>query len=522
MLIPSMQALRKNKSNSFTAWRQTIFYIQTYLQYMKNYFFSAAILILILVTTSCKKNDSAVTPPTTDTLTAAAKLDLLRDSIYLYSKEEYLWHEVIPSYAVFNPRQYTGTTELAAAQSEMAGIRALQPQDHKHSYSFVTTQAGSDAIQTGGNTDYGFFIKSASVDKALPYDSVYWFVEYVYKNSPSGTAGVQRGWWISKINNTAIGVDNASIALLNDVFFGTTSSSTGFTFTKTDGTTVDITLTKGSYTANSVLYTDVITNGTTKTGYLVFNQFFGTTSKTELSTAFTDFAAKSINELVVDLRYNHGGSTDTQNALANLIAPASATGKTMYTYIFNDSLAAGKFPLLQKKANYASSAFTAANNTISYQKAGSIAVSRVFFIVTSETASASELLINNLRPYMDVKLVGDTTYGKPVGFFPISIFNYAVYPISFKTVNSAGSAEYYDGFAPDKLTPDGVNRSWGDTNEPSLAAALHYISTGSFARAANTEEEQNRRLLTVQKQYQPLNRQLYDNKFTGMFVKDTH
>ena len=118
---------------------------------------------------------------------------------------------------------------------------------------------------------------------------------------------------------------------------------------------------------------------------------------------------------------------------------------------------------------------------------------------------------------MDVKLVGDTTYGKPVGFFPISIFNYAIYPISFKTVNSAGSAEYYDGFAPDKLTPDGVNTNWGDTNEPSLAAALRYISTGSFARASNIEEAQNRQLLSVQKLYQPLNSQLFNNKFTGMF-----
>lgn len=413
-----------------------------------------------------------------------------------------------------------GATELAAAQNEMAGIRALQVQDNKHSYSFVTTTAGSNAIQTGNDQDYGFFIKEASLDRALPYDSVYWFVEYVYKNSPSGVAGVQRGWYISKINNTAIGNDNASVDLLNNIFFGTTSSSATFTFTKTDGTTVDLNLAKGSYTANSVLYTDVITNGAVKTGYMVFNQFFGSSSVTELTNAFNDFASKGINELVVDIRYNHGGSTDTQNTLADLIAPSSATGKTMYTYIFNDSLTAGKFPLLRRKPGYSNVSFQPADNTITYQKAGSVNLSRVFFIVTGETASASELLINNLRPYMDVKLVGDTTYGKPVGFFPIQIFDYAIYPISFKTVNSAGSAEYYDGFAPDKLTPDGVNRSWGDEDEPSLAAALHYINTGSFNRTVNTDEEQNQRMLTMQKQFQPLNSQLYNKRFTGMFTKN--
>jgi carboxyl-terminal processing protease len=489
---------------------------------MKTYFLSLVAVIALSGIISCKKTNSTATPATpgtgSDTLTAAAKTGLLLDSLYLYTKEVYLWHEVIPAYNVFNPGQYTGSTDLVAAQNEMAAIRALQPQDKKHSYSFVTTQAGSDAIQTGDSKDYGFFIKAAALDRALPYDSVYWFVQYVYKNSPAGAAGVQRGWYISKINNTNIGYDNASITLLNSVFFGT-GTAASFTFTRDDGSTTPIDLTKGSFTANSVLYTDVITNGSGKTGYLVFNQFFGPTSVTELTNAFTDFTTKGINELVIDLRYNHGGSTATQDALANMIVPASATGKTMYTYIFNDSLTAGKFPLLKRKPGFSNVSFSPSINTVNYKKSGSISLGRVFFIVSSETASASELLINNLRPYMDVKLVGDTTYGKPVGFFPISIYNYAIYPISFKTVNSAGSAEYYDGFAPDKLTADGVNRNWGDVTEPSLGAALRYIATGNFGRVSAVAEDENRRLMEVQQQYQGINSRLYENKFTGMFIQ---
>ena len=88
----------------------------------------------------------------------------------------------------------------------------------------------------------------------------------------------------------------------------------------------------------------------------------------------------------------------------------------------------------------------------------------------------------------------------------------------FKTVNSQGSAEYYDGFVPDKLTPDGVNKNWGDVTEPSLAAALRYINTGSFNRSINIEEE-NRRLLQREKQFSPLNTQLSENKFTGMYTE---
>jgi carboxyl-terminal processing protease len=488
---------------------------------MKSYQYLLVFSIALIMGLSCKKNNPAepAGPPAgNDTLVVASMKDLLLDSLYLYTKEEYLWHEVIPSYTAFNPRQYTGTTDLIAAQNEMAAIRALQPQDKKHHYSFVTTQAGSDAIQTGNDQDYGFFIKAAALHKSSPVDSVHWYVQYVYKNAPSGIAGVQRGWYISKINNSPIGYDNASVTVLNDVFFGA-GTSASFTFTKSDGSTVDINLAKGNFTANSVLYTDVITNGAKKIGYIVFNQFFGAGSVTELTTAFNDFAAKGINELVVDLRYNHGGSVSTQNAFANLVAPASADGKTMYTYNFNDSLTAGKFPLLKTKPGFSNVSFLPSDNTVSYQKAGGVnALSRVFFIVTGETASASELLINNLRPYMDVKLIGDTTYGKPVGFFPISIFNYAIYPISFKTVNSAGSAEYYNGFAPDKLTPDGVNRNWGDVNEPSFAAALNYINTGSFRSQSAAYDENNKLALSAQKLYQPLNSKLYENKFTGMFV----
>ncbi|MEO8110139.1 MAG: S41 family peptidase [Ginsengibacter sp.] len=472
-----------------------------------------------LLTQSCKKKDGmgSVTPPV-DSVATPSKLDLLRDSIYLYTKEVYLWHEVLPSYAAFNPRKYTGTTELEAAQNEMAGIRALQPEDNRHSYSFVTTTAGSNAIQTGEDQDYGFFIKAGSIDRVAPYDSVYWYVEYVYKNSPSGTGGVQRGWYISKINNTNIGYDNASVNLLNTVFFGT-GSSANFEFTKSDGSTVNLNLNKSAYTANSVLYTHVFTNGVTKTGYVVFNQFFGEVSRTELATSFNDFASQGINELIVDLRYNHGGSTETQDALANIIAPSSADGKTMYTYIYNDSLQAGKFPLLSRKYSLSPSSFKPVNNTVKVEKTGSLNLSRVFFIVSGETASASELLINNLRPYLDVKLLGDTTYGKPVGFFPIPIFDYAIYPISFKTVNSAGSAEYYDGFAPDKLTPDGINTNWGDPAEPSLSSALKYITTGSFnGRVFNQNvDDQNKVMLTAQKAFEPLNSKLYEKKFIGMF-----
>ncbi len=469
----------------------------------------------IIAAPACKKDENKGQDPPPEP--PASKIDLLKDSVYLYSKEIYFWHEVIPAYNTFNPRKYTGNTELQAAQNVMAAIRNLQPQDKKHGYSFVTTQAESDGIQTGEDKDYGFFIKAATFEKIQPVDSVHWYVEYVYQTSPSGAAAVERGWYINRINGTEIGYDNASVDILNNVFFGSTNSAE-FQFVKQNGDIKNITLTKATFTANAVLHTSVITDGAKKTGYLVFNQFFGEGARTELRDAFADFSAKGINELIVDLRYNPGGSTETQNVLANLIAPQAADGQKMYTYDFNDSLKAGKFPLLRRKPGFSNITFAAEPNTVKYEKEGSLNLSRVFFIVTGGSASASELVINNLRPYMEVKLVGDTTYGKPVGFFPISVFGYAIYPISFKTINAAGAAEYYDGFAPDKLAADGVNTNWGDTKDPSLAAALKYISTGSFGRVMQSEDD--RRAFERQQLLQPVNIGLSDKKFSGMYVEN--
>jgi carboxyl-terminal processing protease len=476
-------------------------------------FFVSFLSLFVLFVTSCKK-DVQEDPGTGTGSTTATPTELLKDSLYLFTKEIYLWQDLIPSYAVFNPRQYTGATDIDAATAEMNGIRALQPLDR---FSFVTTKEASEGLQTGVAVDYGFFIKSAAADLVAPIDSVHWYVQYAFDKSTAGTSGVNRGWYINKINNTTVGYNQAGVDLLNATFFGTTTSAS-FEFVKPDGSTTTLNLSKTSFTSNSVLYKNVIPTGGKKVGYFVFKQFFGTPSVTELNTVFNYFKTEGINELVVDLRYNPGGSTATQEVLADLIAPAAANNQVMYKYVFNTSLQQGNFPLLQKKAGYGSTSFREENNTEKFANTGGLSLNRVFFIVTGSTASASELLINNLKPYMDVKLIGDTTYGKPVGFFPVDIYNYSIYPISFKTVNSAGNADYYNGFAPDKVAPDGLDKSWGDVTEPSLASAIKFISTGTF-RTTDAGEQQYRNQMQKQLELKPLNESLEKNQFNGMYTE---
>ena len=112
--------------------------------------------------------------------------------------------------------------------------------------------------------------------------------------------------------------------------------------------------------------------------------------------------------MIVDLRYNGGGSVNTAEYLDGVMAPANVAGKLMYKYIYNDKLTA-------------SASQVGLQENVLFKSGGNLNLSNVFFIGGRNTASASELTLNNLKPYMNVKLVGQKTYGKPVGFFSFSI-----------------------------------------------------------------------------------------------------
>lgn len=177
---------------------------------------------------------------------------------------------------------------------------------------------------------------------------------------------------------------------------------------------------------------------------------------------FNRFAGEGVQDVVVDLRYNGGGYVSVARKLADYLAPASANGGVMMTQKFN-----------QKYTSY--------NSTDLFRKKGSLNLNRIFFIVSNSTASASELLINSLKPYMDVMLLGASkTHGKPVGYFPIPLGNWYILPVSFFTVNKAGEGHYYNGMPLNSQVADGLDKDWGDLSETSFASAVNYITTGAF------------------------------------------
>ena len=416
--------------------------------------FLFSIAICVFIATSCKKSNDAAPGGGGGGGTVR---DKVKDSAVDIARDIYLWYTQIPS--GFNGQSYADPDKIMTAIRQYSKEPGFTNAVDR--WSFAVKKAEWDDISGGISQDFGisvFFLAEGDLR-----------VKYVEKASPAGIAGLHRGWRITKINgSTNITTSNADF-IVNAVFY---SASTSFTFLKPDGTSVDITLNAASYQDNPFFLDTVYTVGASKAGYIVFNSFLGDTTaiNNKFQSIFNRFATEGVSDIIVDLRYNGGGYVSIQEKFANYLINNAGNGGVMMSEKFNDK-------------------YTMYNETFNFSKLGTINLSRIFFIVSNNTASASELLINNLRPYMTVKLVGpNNTYGKPVGYFPIPVGDWYVFPVSFRSTNKNNEGNYFSGFAPDKLVADGLDKDWGDKTEGPLASILTYLSTGTFGLVINGRE----------------------------------
>lgn len=189
----------------------------------------------------------------------------------------------------------------------------------------------------------------------------------------------------------------------------------------------------------------------------------------EVEETLQYFEEGNIDELIVDLRYNGGGSVDVAEQIMNALVPAAADGKLMYTNDFNPDKAS-------------------LNDSYNFERTNNLSLDKLVVISSRGSASSSELLINCLKPYMEVTLVGEQTYGKPVGSFPLSSFNSVLdqnnvelVPITFAIANAAGEAAYYDRFPADILAADDPAINWGNLEDERLSAAISYLLYGNLS-----------------------------------------
>jgi len=512
-----------------------------------------SLLLFVVTFSACKKSPK---PEITDNTNGGSggtpsgtRAQLPLDSLYLYAKQIYYWNDAIPEYSAFNPRQFSGKSQpIDNYNAELFALTQLKinpvtgkPFEYnglgypKYSRIDDLTQANPSASSS---------LKSANVDvdnngydvgiRPVFYtysnsDKYDLFVTAVYPGSPAAAAGVKRGWLITKVNGNAVGASYTKESQsVFDSFSAASITIEGFN--ASDGVKFNVTLNRASYKSSPVYASKVITRSGKKIGYLAFARFSSLSSADGssdkyLDPVFADFSSQGVTDLVIDLRYNGGGYVNTAAYLSNLIAPSGSSGQVMFTEIYNALMQSGKATILANQPligidgkilyqngrmlTAADDNYTVAGNTTLFSKKGSLGgVSNVVFIVSRNTASASEIVINCLKPYMNVKLVGDTTYGKPVGFFPVTIENrYQVYMPNFETKNARNEGGYYTGIVPDVLDEyDDPEYVFGDERENYLSRALNVLAPGSTStqsvasvgnRKASTESFRSQQIKPV-------------------------
>ncbi|HEY0609876.1 MAG TPA: S41 family peptidase [Chitinophaga sp.] len=472
-------------------------------------------VISLFVLGACKKDHGEPVKPATDGGDGGVAVSS-KDSMYFIFKDEYLWNDVIPDSATFKPNSYNTASAMFNA---LKSYKKDNGNNLDH-YSFLDDGTVAGEIGEGIAGDFGLEIDYNTATDLR--------IIYVYANSPAYQQGVRRTWQITAINNNSNvsydGSNGPNVQRIVQAIYN--SNSVTITFKKPDNTSVTLTLNTAQYNINPVLYSSVINLGGKKIGYLVFNQFISLDKvKANIDAAFTGFGT-GVTDLVVDLRYNGGGSVETAEYLANLIAPSSVgtNGKTlMYKEFFNSTLTNHQYSrfLANKKVPGASYTWGQVfddwvnNPSFYFGKQGNLNISNVAFIGTGSTASASELLINILKPYMNVKLVGDTTYGKPVGFVGINVAGYAMYAVSIWSKNSQGQGDYFHGMFPtdapvsaDEEYED-YSKDWGSTSEIYLRRALKQlgITDAELGRKAPATESLRKLML---------NNPMPDKRFKGM------
>jgi carboxyl-terminal processing protease len=399
-----------------------------------------------IVSASCKKE---VSPADTYTITEQA-----RDGFYDLMKEWYFWFDRMPPVTL---KDYKDPYEL------LEGVRF----DSLDRWSFVADYDSFVASMQGTFVGHGIRIGLDDDGKAR--------IVTIYKNSPlystlSNPNGVRRGWIIKKINGKDLAPVLAAMYVTRDAteynnLLGpaVATRSNEFIFQTPRGNDTTVTSTKKSFQVNSVMLFDTLTINGLKTGHLVFDEFIEPSSD-ELKAAFAFFKAQDIKDLILDLRYNNGGIFDVSIELASLIA-----GKSTSTVLV--------------KSKYNKNKSSEEKTTYFKTLVNSLSLTRLVVITTRSTASASEVIINGLKPHLTVTTIGDTTNGKPTG---MDVFQFAekfiFAPITFKLVNSTGQGDFYYGFAPAKYVPDDITRDFRDKNELCYKEAIYFLEHNSLSR----------------------------------------
>jgi len=433
------------------------------------------ILLSTLIFTSCKKSTVQAPPVVIPDASVVNKF------IWNGLNNYYLWTSQVPN---LSDPKYTVKDTLNLMLNKFTDPQALFTSllyqyntIDKWSFLVDNSQTITDWISgTSKTMGYDFMLAQIGTTGDL-----FGFVRYIYKGSPAEAAGMKRGDIFTKVNDNQLTLSN-----YESLLFSTDSYKLGF------ATIANKIVTPNTRTVNLtdvVMQEDPINMDTIfvydnkKIGYLVYNGF-NSDFDIPLNNVIQSFKDANIDEMVLDLRYNGGGSVQSSIYLASMIYGTDAT-KLFAHAQYNNNLQA--YLVEQNGAGYLNSYFVPtidATATTATTPISTLNLQKIYIIVSDNTASASELLINGLRPYLNVKVVGINTVGKYVGSTTIQDWDangnvntndpYAMQPIVVKYSNSLGVTDFVNGLTPDIVAQEDIANllPFGDPNETLLGAVL--------------------------------------------------
>ncbi len=428
-----------------------------------------ALAVLFLFATGCKTENVDISPGVAidSSATAAPTFANINNWVYEVMKDAYFWSASMPA---------QNTLDGKANPTDFFEKLVYQRATVDRFSSITDDIASLQKVFNGVSKIFGIQYQIGAIEDT---SNVALYLSYVVHGSPAEAAGLKRGDIIVKVNGQPL--TNANYATLlrgSDNLNFTLGTLNGSTLVADDSKTFNVV--KAEVNENPVGFSSVIDKSKfgKKIGYLVYTQFVPGTDASpkvyddELRKIFGDFKAQGVNELVLDLRFNGGGYISSAETLASLIGKNISTSKVFYKEEWNQQFT--DYFKKQKGTNALDHNFVNEANNIGAN------LDRVFVLTSNGTASASELIINGLKPYMPVITVGTNTYGK--NLFGTLIgddkerWNWGLYVMLGRTANASGESDYgnVNGIAPTYRVEDNTipYRPFGDDNEVLFSKVL--------------------------------------------------
>lgn len=449
--------------------------------------------------------------------------------IYEQMDEWYLWRDQMPNESKLNLDQ-----DPTAFFNNL-----LYARESTKGYTFSTIESTHDNMlksasldNNGVSSDLGFEYIPART--SLADSPIAFIVVYINKGTNVAAQGeLKRGDVIFKVDDQAITMNNYQTILYQNK----SSYKLGFG-NNLPAKTITVTY---NYEENPIFLDSIYVENNKKIGYLVYNSYkMGDKSSrvydVQMAQILTKFRQQGVTDLVLDLRYNLGGYLESAKVLCSALVPNRSTKNVLQISGYN-SVKQAQIEAMSTAAknSYLYDYFT--DNVVNFNTGGTLTsipklgdqLKNIYIIGTGNTASASEMTINALTPYIKeagkkIVLVGETTMGKNVGSSPLSKDNdtrntYVLHPISFKTYNKDKESNYDAGFDPDidaddfeLLFTQGGMKPLGDRNETMLNVAISSITGASRTRTAAVSTGNYKKLPGSSLEHKPTAYQLISNK----------